>query len=185
MTDSPAFGIRAERVVRIVVGDPVLVAVGSYGGDVVQPGFAVGRVGGAALAEIRDAAPFIHLTGRFEVPDNDPAQVTESEWQHLRTRAAEADWPEFHALVEAAYREPALRALYPFTSHWTLRFSTNTRPSITDLGLFLNAHRGSRYTLNNSLVEDEVLGEAPTAEELVSMAARHLPPDLGPVTLGA
>ena len=139
---------------------------------------------GVALAEIRAAAPFVHLSGRFEVPDNDPAQLTESEWQHLRTRAAEADWPEFQALVEATYREPALRALYPFTSHWTLRFSTNTGPWMADLGLFLNAHRGGRYTLSNSLFEDEILGEAATAEELASVAVRHLPSGLEPVTLG-
>jgi len=140
---------------------------------------------GVAPAEIRHAAPFVHLSGRFEVPDNDPAQLAESEWQHLRTRAAEAEWPEFQALVEAAYGEPALRALYPFTSHWTLRFSTNTRPGITDLGLFLNAHRGGRYTLSNSLFETEILGEAVTAVELASVAVRHLPPGFEPVASGA
>jgi len=102
-------------------------------------------------AEIRRAAPFVHLSGRFEVPDNDPAQLVESEWQHLRTRAAEANSPEFQALVEAAYREPALRALYPFTSHWTLRFSTNTGPWMADLGLFLDAHSVDRHTLGDNL----------------------------------
>jgi hypothetical protein len=65
--------------------------------------------------------------------------------------------PEFQALIEAAYREAALRALYPFTSHWTLRFCTNTRPGLTDLGLFLDAHRGGRYTLSDSLFEGEIL----------------------------
>jgi hypothetical protein len=140
---------------------------------------------GTALAEIRRTAPFVQLTGRFEVPDNDPAQLAESEWQHLRTRAAEADAPEFQALIEAAYREPALRALYPFTSMWTLRFSTRTRPGLADLGLFLDAHRGGRYTLSNHLLDGEILGEAAKAEELASVAARHLPSHLGPVTSGA
>jgi len=140
---------------------------------------------GAALAEIRRAAPFVHLSGHFEVPDNDPGKLTESEWQHLRTRAAEADWPEFQALVEAAYREPALRALFPYTGHWALRFSTNTGPWMTDLGLVLSPHRGDRYTLSNSLLEtDEILSEAVTAEEMVTVAVRHLPSGLGPVTLG-
>jgi len=141
--------------------------------------------GGTALAEIRRTAPFVHLTGRFEVSDHDPAQLAESEWQHLRTRAAEADMPEFQALIEAAYREPALRALYPFTSMWTLRFSSCTRPGLTDLGLFLDAHRGGRYTLSNSLFDGEILCEAAKAEELASEAVRHLPSDLGPVTAGA
>jgi len=139
---------------------------------------------GAALAEIRVAAPFVHLSGRFEVPDNDPARLVESEWQHLRTQAAEANWLEFQALVEAAYREPALRALYPFTSHWTLRFSTNAGPRMDDLGLFLDAHRGGHYTLSNNLFEGEIFNEAATAEELASAAVRRLPPGLGPVAVG-
>lgn len=33
---------------------------------------------GAPLESIRQVAPFVHLTGRFEVPDNDPARLTES-----------------------------------------------------------------------------------------------------------
>ncbi|MFC1436651.1 DUF6193 family natural product biosynthesis protein [Streptacidiphilus sp. N1-10] len=140
---------------------------------------------GTALTEIRGAAPFVHLSGRFEVPDHDPAPLAQSEWQHLRTRAAEADAPQFQALIEAAYRQPALRALYPFTSMWTLRFSTCTRPGLADLGLFLDAHRGARYTLSTSLVDGEVLGEAATAEGLALIAVRHLPCGLGPVTSGA
>lgn len=39
---------------------------------------------GAALDDIRRAAPFVHVTGRLEVPDHDPARLTESEWQGLR-----------------------------------------------------------------------------------------------------
>ncbi|MEY9837992.1 DUF6193 family natural product biosynthesis protein [Streptacidiphilus sp. EB103A] len=120
------------------------------------------------MTEIRRTAPFVHLTGRFEVPDHDPAQLAESEWQHLRTRAAEADTPEF-----------------PFTNMWTLRFSTCTRPGLIDLGLFLDAHRGGRYTLSNRLLDGEILSEAAKAEELVSVAVRHLPSHLGPVTSGA
>jgi len=76
---------------------------------------------GAALTDISRASPFVHLTGRFEVADHDPVQLAESEWQHLLTEADEVDWPEYRALVEAAYAEPALRGLYPFTSQQPLR----------------------------------------------------------------
>lgn len=65
---------------------------------------------GTALQDIRRAAPFVHLTGRFEVPDNDPALLTESEWQGLRRQAAELEyaWQETHQnLIEAAHAEPA------------------------------------------------------------------------------
>ncbi|MER6141876.1 hypothetical protein ABT174_17755 [Streptomyces sparsogenes] len=34
---------------------------------------------GASLDDICRAAPFVHLTGRLEVPDGDPARLTESE----------------------------------------------------------------------------------------------------------
>ncbi|MEU7306068.1 DUF6193 family natural product biosynthesis protein [Streptomyces sp. NPDC007206] len=136
------------------------------------------------LSEIRRAAPFVHLTGRFEVPDHDPERLTESEWQQLRTEASEVDWPEYRALIEAAYAEPALRGLYPFTSHWTLRFSTSTRPRLTVVPLCLHPHRQKPYTLS-TLYMGEVVAEAPSAAETVSMALRHLPSGLGPVTSGA
>jgi hypothetical protein len=139
---------------------------------------------GVELAEIRRAAPFVHLTGRFEVPDQDPEALTESEWQHLRTEAAEVDWPEYRALIEAAYAEPAFRALYPFTSHWTLRFSTSTRPRLTVVPLCLDAHRQKPYTVSTHYM-GEVIAEATTAQEAVSIALRHLPSDRVAVTPGA
>lgn len=139
---------------------------------------------GADLNAIRDAAPFVRRTGRFEVADHDPAQLAESEWQFLRTEARVADWPEFRALVEAAYAEPALRRLYPFTSHWTLRFATTTRPNLTAVPLCLDAYSNQPYVVR-ALLLGEILAEAPTAAEVVSAALRHLPPGLGPVTFGA
>ncbi|MDX3225272.1 DUF6193 family natural product biosynthesis protein [Streptomyces sp. ME19-01-6] len=92
---------------------------------------------GAALNDIRRAAPFVHLTGRFEVPDLDPARLTESEWQSMRQEAGELEyvWQEtYQALIEAAQAEPTLRALYSFASYWALRFSTTTRPRLTVVG---------------------------------------------------
>ncbi|MGW2615033.1 DUF6193 family natural product biosynthesis protein [Streptomyces sp. NPDC001500] len=138
---------------------------------------------GAGLDEIRRASPFVRLTGRFEVPDHDPAALTESEWRHLRTEAGEKDRPQRRALVETAYAEPALRALYPFTSHWTLRFSTSTRPRLTVVPLCLDAGREGPYTVSTRYM-GEVVAETTTAEEAVATALGHLPPGLGPVTLG-
>lgn len=142
---------------------------------------------GVALDDIRRVAPFVELTGRFEVPDNDPLRLTESEWRHLRTEARTVEYPgdAFRALVEAAYAEPALRALYPFTSHWALRFSTTTRRHLAVVGPILIAHDVDRYTVNADLTGESVLARTTTAEEAVAIAVRHLPPGLGPVTLGA
>lgn len=63
---------------------------------------------GEAPTAVRRAAPFVHLTGRFEVPDNDPGRLTASEWQGMRREAAELTyaWQEtYQALVEAAHAE--------------------------------------------------------------------------------
>ncbi|MFE4172936.1 DUF6193 family natural product biosynthesis protein [Streptomyces sp. NPDC056909] len=141
---------------------------------------------GATLDDIRQAAPFVHLTGRFEVPDNDPARLTESEWQGMRQEAAEleAAWREtYHSLIEAAHAEPALRALYPFTSHWVLRFSTTTRPALTIVGPSLSAGSDGTYGVGRGFISQE-FAQFATAREAVAVAVRRLPSGLGPTTLG-
>ncbi|MEV0375946.1 DUF6193 family natural product biosynthesis protein [Streptomyces sp. NPDC050636] len=140
---------------------------------------------GAPLSDIRQAAPFVRLTGRFEVPDPDPVRLTESEWQSMRTEASERDWPAYHALIEAAYAEPALRRLYPFTSHWVLRFSTTTRPSLTITGPCILTDDLDRYTVSKGITGAGVHAQATTAHEAVAAAVRQLPSGLGPVTFGA
>ncbi|MFJ3877506.1 DUF6193 family natural product biosynthesis protein [Streptomyces sp. NPDC090077] len=139
---------------------------------------------GTPLEEIRDAAPFVRLTGRFEVPDQDPVLMTESEWQGMRVEAAEKGGPGYRELVEAAYEEPALRALFPFTSHWVLRFSTTTRPALTIAGPCVLTHAADRYTVSPGFLGTDPYAETTTAREAVAAAVRHLPPGLGPVTVG-
>ncbi|MBN1250231.1 MAG: hypothetical protein JXC32_21385 [Anaerolineae bacterium] len=140
---------------------------------------------GTTLAEFPQIAPFVKLTGRFEVPNRDPGQLVESEWQHLRKEAAEVNWPEHHALIEAAYAQPKLRQLYPFTSHWSLRFSTRTRPSLSrNVLACLHAGHGNDYIVTMGYM-GQSLGETTTAQEAVSLAVRYLPTDLDPVTYGA
>lgn len=141
---------------------------------------------GESLADIHTAAPFARPTGRFEVPDLDPARLTESEWQGLRQEAAglEYPWaPAYRSLVEAAYAEPALRALYPFTSHWALRFSTATRPALKVAGPCLTAGGDGVFGVGRGSAAGD-LGRFATAREAVARAVAHLPPGPGPVTLG-
>lgn len=140
---------------------------------------------GSALSDIRAAAPFVRLTGRFEVPDHDPVRLAESEWQHMRAEAGEQNWPAYQALVEAAYAEPALRALYPFTSHWTLRFSATTRPGLTITGPCLLALGVEEYLVSKGFTGADPLARTTTAQEAVAAAVRHLPAGLGPVASGA
>jgi hypothetical protein len=142
---------------------------------------------GADLDDIALAASFVHLTGRFEIPHLDPARLTASEWQAMRREAAEMDytWQEtYQALIEAAHAEPTLRALYPFTSHWTLRFSVTTQPGLTVVGPCLSAQSDGTYAVGTTMAADQDLGRFATPHEAVAVAAHHLPSGLGPVTLG-
>ncbi|MFD5271523.1 DUF6193 family natural product biosynthesis protein [Streptomyces sp. NPDC058335] len=130
--------------------------------------------------------PFVHLTGRFEVPDLDAARLVESEWQSMRVEAGELGyaWQEtYQALIEAAHAEPALRALYPFTSHWVLRFSTTTRPRLTVVGPCLTAGSDGTYGVGTGFITPDH-GLFATAHEAVAVAMRHMPSGLGPVTPG-
>lgn len=141
---------------------------------------------GDCLDDIRRAAPFAHPTGRFEVPDLDPVRLVEAEWQGmlLGARELEYSWQEqYQALVEAAYAEPALRALYPFTSHWALRFSSTTRPSLTFGSPCLSAGGDGTYGVGTGFITPN-LGVFTTAAEAAALAVRHLPTGFGPVTLG-
>jgi hypothetical protein len=140
---------------------------------------------GESLARIAELAPFVELTGRFEVFGRDPAQMVESEWQHLRVEAAGTDWPEYRALIDAAYNEPRLRRLYPFTSHWSLRFSTRTRPHLSrEIFVCIHPGKGKEYVVTMGYTGDE-LGRTVTAEDAISLAIQHLPSNLGPTTYGA
>lgn len=142
---------------------------------------------GARLDHIRRVAPFVHLTGRFEVPDNDPVRLAQAEWQSLRQEAGELEYawqPVYQALIEAAHAAPALRALYPFTSHWALRFSTSTRPQLTVVGPYLTHSSDGTYGLGSGTDVSDDLGRFTTAHEAVELAVQHLRSRLLPVTLG-
>jgi hypothetical protein len=131
---------------------------------------------GTALDGIRQAAPFVHLTGRIEVPNNDPVRLAESEWRFLLKEAQELEYawaPQYRALIEAAYGEPVLRALYPFTSHWELRFSTSTRPQLTVVPVSLAAGEDGRYTVSAPRMGN-VVAETTSVREAVSAAVREL-----------
>ncbi|MER5279076.1 DUF6193 family natural product biosynthesis protein [Streptomyces sp. NPDC002809] len=141
---------------------------------------------GTPLDGIRRAAPFVHLTGRFEVPDNDPVRLTDSEWQSMRQEATELEYAwqaTYQNLVEAAHAEPTLRTLYPFTSHWAVRFSTTTRPHLTVVGPCLSANSDSTYGVGRGIISQD-LGQFGTADEAVAVAVRHLPSVPGPEPLG-
>ncbi|WKV75421.1 DUF6193 family natural product biosynthesis protein [Streptomyces sp. PCS3-D2] len=158
-------------------------ADGGYTGKLVDVARSVLRIALTVVKRSDGTAGFVVLPKRWLL---DPTRLVESEWQHLRTEARELEcpWrPAYRALVEAAHAEPALRRLYPFTSHWALRFSTTTRPRLCVVGPLLVTHDVDRYTVDMTVASGDGT-EYTTAPELVAAAVRTLPSVLTPVTLG-
>ncbi|WP_234322343.1 DUF6193 family natural product biosynthesis protein [Streptomyces sp. NRRL B-24720] len=91
--------------------------------------------------------------------------------------------PAYQALIEAAHAEPTLRRLYPFTSHWALRFSTTTRPNLTVVGPMLSARSLDDYTVSKTFTGHDG-AQFSTPRDAVSAAVRELPNGLASVTLG-
>ncbi|MEH0932658.1 DUF6193 family natural product biosynthesis protein [Micromonospora sp. CPCC 205558] len=137
---------------------------------------------GTPLHDIRRSVPFVALTRRGEVVEQGPAAVVAAEWRWLRQRTEEADWPNHTALIEAAYNEPRLRQLYPYTSHSVLNFSTTTGYPFSPSPVSLSAHGSpSNFRVWG---RNEVIGETATATEAVALAVAHLPAGLGPAVAG-
>jgi hypothetical protein len=143
------------------------------------PRIVLGWAEGASLDEIDQAAPFDVLTGRFEVPDNNPADVIASEWQWMLKDARNADWPEYQALIEAAYTEPKLRRLYPCTSHWALGFAAAPNlPYSSPSFVSVDSPRGSGDYTIREWWNGPALSQVPTPAEAISIAVDRIPAHL-------
>jgi uncharacterized protein DUF6193 len=143
------------------------------------PKVLLGWAEGASLDEIGRAAPFAVLTGRFEVPDNNPVDVIASEWQWMLKDADRADWLEYQALIEAAHAEPELRRLYPFTSHWTLRFATTPDwSSCVRISVAVDSPRGGgEYTIREHWNGPAML-QVHTAAEAIAIVVERVQAEL-------
>ncbi|WP_030463973.1 DUF6193 family natural product biosynthesis protein [Kitasatospora sp. NRRL B-11411] len=84
-------------------------------------------------------------------------------------------------VMEAAYAEPRLRALFPFPSHGSLSFHRNTQyPWSNDLPFISgNAHTDTRCTVHGPRYSS-VLGEGLTPKEAAALVVANLPLDCGP-----
>lgn len=108
------------------------------------------------------------------------------QWERKRQQANAPDtpYPGIVALLEAARADPALRLLYPFTSHFTVCFSSTVRfpyvvraPSVTPLP-------DGTYRVQRREVP-AILGVVGTAAEAVALVRAHLPEGLGPAVTDA
>ncbi|MDT0478334.1 DUF6193 family natural product biosynthesis protein, partial [Streptomyces sp. DSM 41014] len=88
------------------------------------------------------------------------------------------------AVIEAAYTEPRLRALFPFPSHGALTFHRNTEfPWSNDLPFIVGDVRAC--TVYAPLrASKRVLGESLTPQEAAALVVAHLPDDCGPAFEG-
>ena len=118
---------------------------------------------------------------------SDPVAAT---WQVVREMDANLI---DKALVEAAYANPALRALFPLVSHGSLQFSRCTRfPWSQDLPMIFPLF-GGRFRVRQlheprgsgqEGVGEADSAEADSAEEAVKLVASHLPAGCGPAVDG-
>lgn len=138
---------------------------------------------GASLTDLHARCPFLEISDLALAHEQGPAAAVTENWHQLRTRwSADPRFRRTADVIEAAYAEPTLRQLFPYTSHASLCFSACTGfpysegiPRI-DLG-----EHG--YVVRAWLFGD-VLGEADTPQDAVAVVLAHLPSDLGPAVEG-
>ncbi|WP_433357518.1 DUF6193 family natural product biosynthesis protein [Microtetraspora malaysiensis] len=104
--------------------------------------------------------------------------IVEAGWQAVR-----ADGRVRPELLDAAYAEPRLRQLFPWTGMGELHFSRCTSPRWTwDVPYIAPAAGGSYTVLGPS--RSKTVGPAATPAQAVAMVVEHLPPDCGPAFVG-
>ncbi|MBT2234440.1 DUF6193 family natural product biosynthesis protein [Nonomuraea sp. NEAU-A123] len=134
---------------------------------------------GARLCEIQREAPFIQVSELAKAHERGPADAVTVKWRLLRESVQESPIQGVLPLVEAAYAEPKLRQLYPFTSHWSLHFTTCTGYPFSWDAPFVDPMGDGRYRVCGPS-RGIVIGEADTAEEAIAMVVGGLPADSGP-----
>ncbi|GAA1079484.1 DUF6193 family natural product biosynthesis protein [Kitasatospora arboriphila] len=145
---------------------------------------------GMTAREIQAAAPFVEVAELAEAHERGPAEATALSWElllaKLRRIGERYGYPNGGAQLaaaEAAYGEPLLRQLFPFTSHFQLHFSTCTGfPYSWDVP-YIEPSPGGRYRIHGP-ARGVFIGEANTAEQAVRAVVRGLPEGCGPAVAG-
>jgi hypothetical protein len=148
---------------------------------------AAGAVGlwqaGSRLSELHSACPFVEYGPLAEA--NERGEAVEAKWTIYRhTTAPHVD----HDLVEAAYAQPSLRALFPFHSHRSLNFSRCTGyPYTHDVPVIVPRPDGTyrvTWWQDRSPHGAASIGEADNPHDAVALVLAHLPDDCGPAVTG-
>ncbi|MFF8293545.1 DUF6193 family natural product biosynthesis protein [Streptomyces sp. NPDC016309] len=105
-------------------------------------------------------------------------QLVEAGWQKVRDDGRVR--PE---LLEAAYAEPRLRQLFPWTGMGELHFSRCTEQRWTWDIPYIQPAAGGSYWVSGPL-RSETVGPAATPQEAVAMVIERLPLNAGPAFVG-
>ncbi|MFE3953713.1 DUF6193 family natural product biosynthesis protein [Nocardia sp. NPDC059091] len=114
---------------------------------------------------------------------DDGGGPVEAKWDFYRTHA----YYPYHDLIEAAYAEPQLRMLFPYSSTWILNLSRCIRyPFSMDVPCIRPVGTGKfevRRTPNMP-AGPSVITVADSAEDAVALVAANLPENCGPAIDG-
>lgn len=137
---------------------------------------------GANPEALLSACPFVHSGPLTEAPER--GTEVETAWARYRqTPATHVD----HFLIEAAFNQPPLRALFPFHSHMALNFSRCTDfPYTHDVPVVTPVNGKYRVTWwgTRSPHGPADIGEADNPQDAVALVVAHLPPECGPAVVG-
>ncbi|MEU6076253.1 DUF6193 family natural product biosynthesis protein [Micromonospora sp. NPDC047074] len=79
---------------------------------------------GMRVGELTSAWPFLSANGFAEAFERGDAEAIDHRWRRYHDNSPPASHlTRLHPFIALAFHQPRLRALLPYTSHWTLRFS--------------------------------------------------------------
>ncbi|WP_372344358.1 DUF6193 family natural product biosynthesis protein [Streptomyces sp. KL116D] len=109
---------------------------------------------------------------------NSSNPIVEAGWQKVRD-----DGRVHTELLEAAYAEPRLRQLFPWTGMGELHFSRCTEKGWTwDIPYIAPGTEGTYWALGP--LRSEWVGQVATVQEAIALVVDRLPPDCGPAFVG-
>ncbi|MFD8751965.1 DUF6193 family natural product biosynthesis protein [Kitasatospora sp. NPDC059577] len=135
--------------------------------------------GGAGLEGTRARASFIRFGPWALVHEREPLGAVELAWCLKLDRVHTPPYnrhPRAHALLAAAYAQPALRRLMPVNSHFDLWFSTSVERRVST-GYTVRPDDEGLYGVWH---HSELVARTETPEEAVALVVAALPEGLGP-----
>ncbi|MFC1436157.1 DUF6193 family natural product biosynthesis protein [Streptacidiphilus sp. N1-3] len=137
----------------------------------------------AGLEETRARASFVRFRPWTLTHEREPFGAVELAWLVKLDRIHMPPYdrhPRAHALLAAAYAQPALRRLLPVNSHFNLWFSTSAEePWKSRVGYAIHPYDEGLYGVWNG---GEPVARTETPEQAVALVLAALPEGLGPAS---